>query len=90
VTGSKVVTHDLSATALLLDRYASDAVAVETEGHGFLEGAHVNPGTRALLIRGISDLLSDKDPASDTYWQPVASSHAAAFAVELLDSLGTA
>jgi nucleoside phosphorylase len=90
VTGSKVVTHDLSATALLLDRYASDAVAVETEGHGFLEGAYVNPGTRALLIRGISDLLSDKDPASDTYWQPVASSHAAAFAVELLDSLGTA
>lgn len=89
VTGSKVIAHGRSAAALLLDRYASDAVAVETEGHGFLEGAYVNPGTCALLIRGISDLLTGKDPASDSYWQPVASSHAAAFAVELLDSIGT-
>jgi len=88
-TGGKVVTHDRSAVARLLDQHTSDALAVETEGHGFLEGAYVNPGVDALVIRGISDLLAGKDQASDERWQPIASRHAAAFAVELLDSLGT-
>jgi nucleoside phosphorylase len=88
-TGSKVVTHDRSAVARLLDQHTSDALAVETEGHGFLEGAYVNPGVDALVIRGISDLLVGKDQASDKHWQPIASRHAAAVAVELLDSLGT-
>lgn len=80
VTGSKVVAHDRSQAARLVDRYASDALAIETEGHGFLEGAYAG-------IRGISDLLSGKDKASDDHWQPVASRHAAAFAIERLDSL---
>jgi nucleoside phosphorylase len=88
VTGGKVVAHDRSEVARLLDQYASDALAVETEGHGFLEGAYVNPGVGALVIRGISDLLAGKDKASDEHWQPVASRHAAAFAFELLDSIG--
>jgi nucleoside phosphorylase len=88
VTGDKVVAHNRSAVALLLDQYASDALAIETEGHGFLEAAYVNPEVDALVIRGISDLLAGKDKASDDYWQPIASHHAAAFAVELLDSIG--
>ena len=88
VTGGKVIAHDRSEVALLLDRYAGDALAVETEGHGFLAGAYLNREVEALVIRGISDLLAGKDEASDGYWQPVASRHAAAFAVELLDSLG--
>jgi len=86
VTGGKVVAHNQSEVARLLDQYASDALAVETEGHGFLEGAYVNPGVDALVIRGISDLLARKNTASDNHWQPVASRHAAAFAVELLDT----
>jgi nucleoside phosphorylase len=88
VTGAKVVAHDRSAIARLIDQYASDALAIEMEGHGFLESAHMNPGVSALVIRGISDLLAGKDEANDGYWQPAASSHAAAFALELLDSLG--
>ncbi len=87
-TGAKVVVNDMSEIALLLDRNASDALAVETEGHGFLEGAYMNPGVDALVIRGISDLLAGKDRAADEHWQPIASHHAAAFAVELLDTLG--
>ncbi|HUC59096.1 MAG TPA: CATRA conflict system CASPASE/TPR repeat-associated protein, partial [Streptosporangiaceae bacterium] len=87
-TGAKVVTDDNGAVALLLERNASDTLAIETEGHGFLESAYVNPGVDALVIRGISDLLAGKDTDADTYWQPVASRHAAAFAVEMLDSLG--
>ena len=89
VTGGKVVAHSRSAVARLLDQYASDALAVEMEGHGFLEGAYVNPGVDALVIRGISDLLAGKDKVSDDYWQPAASRHAAAFAAELLRSIGT-
>ncbi|HLK00813.1 MAG TPA: CATRA conflict system CASPASE/TPR repeat-associated protein [Streptosporangiaceae bacterium] len=88
VTGGKVIAHDRSEVALMLDQYASDAVAVEMEGHGFLEGASVNPGLDALVIRGISDLLTGKNEVADSYWQPIASRHAAAFAVELLDSIG--
>jgi len=89
VTGGKVVAHDRSEVARLIDRYASDAVAIEMEGYGFLAGAHLNPGMGALVIRGISDLLAGKDPAADEYWQPIASRNAAAFAVELLDRLGS-
>jgi nucleoside phosphorylase len=88
VTGAKVIAHDRSQAALLLGKYAGDAVAVETEGHGFLEAAYVNPRVDALVIRGISDLLAGKDKASDDHWQPAASRHAAAFAVEFLDSIG--
>ena len=88
VTGGKVIAHDGSPAALLLRQYAGDAVAVETEGHGFLEAAYVNPGVDALVIRGISDLLTGKDKQGDDYWQPVASRHAAAFAIEFLDSIG--
>lgn len=88
VTGGKVIAHNRSDVALMLDQYASDAVAVEMEGYGFLEGASVNPGLDALVIRGISDLLVGKDEIRDRYWQPIASRHAAAFAVELLDSIG--
>jgi nucleoside phosphorylase len=87
-TGSKVIAHDRAEVALLLNQYAGDALAVETEGHGFLEAAYVNPDVDALVVRGISDLMTGKDMPSDDYWQPVASSHAAAFTIELLDVLG--
>lgn len=88
VTGGKVIAHDRSEAALLLSRYAGDAVAVETEGHGFLAAAYVNPQVDALVIRGVSDLLTGKDKRGDDFWQPVASRHAAAFAIEFLDSIG--
>jgi len=88
VTGSKVIAHDGADAALVLDRYASDALAVETEGHGFLAAAYLNTTVEALVIRGISDLLVGKDKANDERWQPAASRHAAAFAIELLDSIG--
>lgn len=88
VTGAKVIAHDQSETALLLGRFAGDAVAVDMEGHGFLEAAYMNPRVDALVIRGISDLLTGKDKDGDDYWQPVASRHAAAFAVEFLNIIG--
>lgn len=85
--GSKVVAGRGTPTALLLDDRCGDAEAVETEGSGVVQGAYVNQGVDALVIRGISDLLSGKDKISDASTQPRASAHAAAFAFELLAKL---
>ncbi|WDZ90096.1 5'-methylthioadenosine/S-adenosylhomocysteine nucleosidase [Nocardiopsis sp. HUAS JQ3] len=87
--GSTVVGHERSRTAERLRRYCGDALAVEMEGYGFLHGAYLSFGTHALVIRGISDMLSDKTPGSDDFWQPVAAAHAAAFACEFLDLFGS-
>ncbi|PXX71764.1 nucleoside phosphorylase [Nocardia tenerifensis] len=86
--GNKVIADRDSAAARLLDRYCGDAVAVDMEGHGFLNGAYVNPDAAALVVRGISDLLSGKSASTDEKWQPVAARHAAAFTFELLTREG--
>ncbi|MDW6058421.1 hypothetical protein SAZ11_10465 [Streptomyces sp. FXJ1.4098] len=87
--GGRVVAHQRSEVGRRLTAGAGDAVAVDMEGFGFLAGAYVNRQVDALVIRGISDLLADKDEAHDEHWQPVASRHAAAFAFELLRRLPT-
>jgi nucleoside phosphorylase len=82
--GSTVIADPESATARYLDQHCGDAVAVEMEGYGFLHGAYTNDAVDALVVRGISDLLSGKTEAADQQWQPIAAQHAAAFAFELL------
>jgi nucleoside phosphorylase len=82
--GSKVIADENADTAQYLARHCGDAAAVEMEGYGFLHGAYINTGIEALVVRGISDLLSDKTEAADHHWQPVAAAHAAAFAFELV------
>ncbi|OXM59645.1 phosphorylase family protein [Amycolatopsis vastitatis] len=82
--GSKVIADQNAATARYLATYCGDAAAVEMEGYGFLHGTYVNDTVQALVVRGISDLLSGKTETADAHWQPTASSHAAAFAFELL------
>ncbi|MFE0022553.1 purine phosphorylase [Amycolatopsis sp. NPDC059021] len=81
--GGTVIADPRSHTARFLDRYCSDAVAVEMEGNGFLHCAYCNDGIDALVVRGISDLL-DKTESADKHWQPLAADHAAAFAFETL------
>lgn len=86
-TGGKVVAHDRSRTARLIARSCGDALAVDMESYGFLHGAYTNEHVSALVVRGISDLLTGKNEGSDRQWQPVAARHAAAFAFELLADL---
>lgn len=54
------------------------------EGYGFLEAARANPEVKALLVRGISDLLDEKSATDAAGYQHVAAQNASAFAFELL------
>ena len=70
-----------------LRKHYNDAVAVDMESAGMYEAASRYEDVPALAIRGISDLIYDKTPEADADLQPVASSHAAAFAFAVLDAI---
>jgi nucleoside phosphorylase len=88
-SGEQVLTRQDAEIVRLLRAHCGDALAVEMEGWGFLFAAHTNEDVPAIVIRGISDLLDDKDPLTDWKTQPAAAEHAAAFAFELLASFGS-
>jgi len=87
--GEKVVASQRSETAKFIKKQYSDAVAVEMEGRGFLEAAYVQ-STVAVVIRGISDLLSKKHAADKKGWQKKAAATASAVAFEILHKLRSA
>jgi 5'-methylthioadenosine/S-adenosylhomocysteine nucleosidase len=86
--GEKVVASDYSATAMFLREHYGDALAVEMEGRGFLEGVHVCHPVRGCIVRGISDLLSGKAAADKAGSQRVAADAASAVAFEMLTKVG--
>ncbi|MCX7095568.1 MAG: hypothetical protein NTY50_19280 [Methylobacter sp.] len=85
--GEKVVASEHSRTYKQLIELYSDAIAVEMEGIGFLTAIHANSQVKGIVIRGISDLLSNKAESDNADWQPKAAHHAAAFAFAMLERL---
>jgi nucleoside phosphorylase len=85
--GEKLVATTEGNTATLLSVLYSDAVAVEMEGRGFLEGVHLNAEVRGGIVRGISDLLDGKTEADKAGSQQRAADAASAAAFEILAAL---
>lgn len=86
--GEKVVASQRAATAKLIREHYGDALAVEMEGRGFLEGVHISHPGQGCVIRGISDLLSGKANADEAGSQQRAADAASAIAFEILSGLG--
>jgi nucleoside phosphorylase len=86
--GEKLVADSKSATAKLLRQNYGDALAVEMEGVGFLEGAHQSH-VEGLIVRGISDTLDGKSEADAGGSQARASEHAASVVFRIIEGLAS-
>ena len=83
----KVIRSSQSEEFRLLRANNRDAILVEMEGFGFLSAASAYSDVKALIIRGISDLIdykSDYDFVTESRRQEKAAHHASAFAFEVL------
>ncbi|HJP73610.1 MAG TPA: 5'-methylthioadenosine/S-adenosylhomocysteine nucleosidase [Pseudonocardiaceae bacterium] len=84
-SGEVVLNTRNSPTARLLDRNFNDAVAVETEGAGVAQSAHLQGDLPTITVRGISDFADgNKDAVDRTGSQELAARHAALFARALI------
>jgi nucleoside phosphorylase len=84
--GEKVVKSKSSDTYRLIRTHYSDVLAVEMEGHGLLRAARAS-SVNAIVIRGISDLLDNKEQVDAEGSQERAAFHASAFAFQMLSRL---
>ena len=82
-TGDVVLDGEGGGLRRLLEASYSDAAAIEMEGAGFLAAASLGD-VSALVVRGISDLASNKGGTDGEGWQERAAGNAAAFAAEVL------
>ncbi len=86
--GEVVLAAADSGYASLIERYYSDAAAVEMEGAGVVSAAHLNRSLPVLVIRGISDRANAEKKVTDKAgWQHRAAANAAAFTLSLVASL---
>jgi transcriptional regulator with AAA-type ATPase domain/nucleoside phosphorylase len=82
--GEKVIASRRSSVYKFLKSSYGDALAVEMEGIGFMDAAWTNHNVEAMVIRGISDLISGKGKADTKGSQSLAARHASAFGYQLL------
>ena len=81
--GDKVVASERAVAFNYLRKFCSDALAVAMEGNGFMVAAHAQ-NTEAIEIRGISDMIRDKEEADASGSQPKAADNAAAFVFAMI------
>lgn len=82
-SGEEVLVGGKSPRYAWIRTHLNDCGAVEMEGYGAMKAAEYE-NTPAIIIRGISDMCAGKDHAADELNQPIAASHAAAFAFGIL------
>ncbi|MBD2100980.1 5'-methylthioadenosine/S-adenosylhomocysteine nucleosidase [Leptolyngbya sp. FACHB-261] len=85
--GEKVISSKQSDVFKFIRASYNDAIAVEMESFGFLSAVFAYPDIKALVIRGISDLIDGKNDdsvESEQVRQEKASHHASAFTFEVL------
>lgn len=88
--GEMVLNSSTSAEAEWVRHHYNDALAIEMEGAGVAQAAHLNGGLPAIVVRGISDRADGtKAAATDTHRQPAAAANAADFALALAERLST-
>ena len=85
--GEKVNASLDSDLSKFLKQHCSHALAIEMEGLGFLESCRAYPQIQSLLIRSISDLVTNKTDSDEKGSQEYASKTAAAFTFGFLETL---
>ena len=85
--GEKVVSSKRSEEFKRLCETYSDAHAVAMEEHGFCVAVKTHPTVCFAVVRGISDLISNKQDADLSGSHDIAARNASAFAFEMLAEL---
>jgi predicted ATP-binding protein involved in virulence/nucleoside phosphorylase len=83
-SGEKILTSDKSESFKLLNSFYHDAIAVEMEGFGFLSAIKSYSNISALVIKGISNIITEN---GKHYNDKIAAMNASAFAFEILDKV---
>lgn len=86
-SGDQVVASTQSEIYQRIKKHYNDTLALEMESIGFATAVLPYQNIHTINIRGISDLLDDKNAAHDKKYQAVATAHAAAFVFELIYQL---
>ncbi|GCE27576.1 hypothetical protein KDA_30600 [Dictyobacter alpinus] len=87
--GEKVIAFLHSETVQFLQKNYGDTLAVEMEGYGFLRAMYANQHVDTLVIRGISNIITDTPKTDNITHQFMATQHASAFAFEVLAKFQT-
>lgn len=85
--GEKVLGDKKSELYKFIRAHYNDSLAVEMESMGFLGAAHSNNCENYAVVRGISDLIEEKEDSDNEGFQEIASRHAADFTFALLNKV---
>jgi adenosylhomocysteine nucleosidase len=86
--GEVVLNSKVSGHARWIEQNYNDAYAVEMEGAGVAQAAHLNGALPVVVVRGVSDRADGTKEVTDRdRWQERAAANAAAFATALAEAI---